>query len=208
MSDIKPPNSVLLNALGVTGGALGSRQPPAVPKIPLPRPRPATVVDQAHAQFPILKRLGVSYTQSPGRSDNFLEFWPSDEPGDASFKRPAALPMGKPGIELYRKDTRPIDIMGDVASHYLVGKDPVVTQVYNQFSQTLQPWQEQNLRAQYDYAKKSEGEKRPYEQWKQVSGLPAYFRGYAFQQWGPEAKKYYTPEQLRLFDAMVGYLSK
>lgn len=186
---------------------LGAPAPLPLPP-PLPRPRPQTVFDKASAEYPVLKSLGIGYTQSPGRSGAMLEFWPSDEPGSPDMPRPKSLPLGKPGVEVYSNKVRPIDIMGDVASHHMVNSDPVVSRTYQAFAKSLEPWQEQNLRNQYEYAKKNEGERRSYADWKERSGLPAYFRGYAFQQWGDQAAQYYTPQQLQLLDAMMGYLRK
>lgn len=180
---------------------------PALPP-PLPRPRPPTVFDKASAEYPILKSMGLGYTQSPVRSDAMLEFWPPGEPGAPDMPRPRTLPLGQPGIEVYSDKVRPIDIMGDVASHYMVTSDPVVARTYKAFTNSLQPWQEQNLRGQYEYARKNEGERRSYSDWKERSGVPAYFRGYAFQQWGDDASQFYTPEQLQILDAMMGYLKR
>ena len=48
-------------------------------------------------------------------------------------------------------------------------------------------------------------ESRPYEEWLKASGMPAYFRGYTFNQWD-DAKDMYTPEQLKILDAVQSYL--
>lgn len=164
------------------------------------------VVQQANSEYPILKQLGIPYTIDKGPADgSYLEFWPPDEEGDPTYPRPKTLPVGKPGIQVLRNDTRPIDVLGDVVSHYLVNTDPTIKGYYQQFQQSLTPQQRQNLVGQYKYAEKNEGEKRPFPEWEQTSGLPAYFRGYAFQQW-PNAKAMYTPEQLQMFDTMIKYL--
>jgi quinol monooxygenase YgiN len=83
--------------------------------------------------------------------------------------------------------------------------DPRVKGYYEQFAKSITPQQEQRLRLQYQHAQQREGEQRPYEQWREMSGLPAYFRGYAFQQW-KDAAQLYTPEQLKMFDSMMSYL--
>jgi hypothetical protein len=97
--------------------------------------------------------------------------------------------------------------MGDVASHHLRYTDPVVKRAYDQFEQSLTPEQNARLKEQYQYAKKNEGETRPFDQWREHSGLPGYFRGYAFQQWD-QPEQLYTPEQLKSFDAMMNYLRR
>jgi hypothetical protein len=172
-----------------------------------PGPNSPTVLDQAREQYPILKGVDLGYTENPNNSGNYLEFWPPGETGDDKYPRPQALPMEKPGLEINRSDTRPIDVLGDVVSHHLVNTDPKISQYYQQFKGSLTPDQNDILREQYQRAQQHEGEKRPYDQWAETAGLPAYFRGYAFQQWpAEEASKYYTPEQLGRFDEMMGYL--
>src|SRR5229473_6267124 len=67
---------------------------------------------------------------------------------------------------------------------------------YDSFSQSRTKEQKDRLIDQYLYARRNEGEKRPYADWEKISGIPAYFRGYAFKQWPDEFNaKAYTPEQ-------------
>jgi hypothetical protein len=41
-----------------------------------------------------------------------------------------------------------------------------------------------------------------------MTGLPAYFRGYAFKQWPDEFnERAYTPEQREMFDRMMNQLT-
>ena len=49
-------------------------------------------------------------------------------------------------------------------------------------------------------------EKRPYEQWYQMTGLPEMFRGYTFNQFGQNAEQMYTPQQLETLNAVRQYL--
>ena len=68
--------------------------------------------------------------------------------------------------------------------------------------------QKERLKGQYGHYVSKEGEKRPYEQWEQMTGLPAYFRGYPFKQWADEFNQVaYTPEQREMFDRMMNQLS-
>lgn len=176
----------------------------------------ASVFDQALQQFPILQGLGLSVQQSPGRSDApgsspgqaVLEFWRPGEPGSPETPRPEGLPLDAPGVEIYSDKTRPIDVLGDVVSHHLVDTDPRVAGYYKQFRDSLTDWQRNRLRSQYETSQKQFGEERPFEQWLESSGLPAYFRGYAFDQWGDGAKRMYTPGQIAMFDEMMGYLQQ
>jgi Spy/CpxP family protein refolding chaperone len=94
-----------------------------------------------------------------------------------------------------------------VTSHQLVKNDPQVQQHYQSFVNSLTPEQEQRLNSQYEHSVQNFGETRPFEQWKEISGLPAYFRGYAFQQWPEDFnERAYTPEQRAKFDQMLQYL--
>ena len=134
-----------------------------------------------------------------------LEFWQPGDEGDKDQPRPKDLPLDKPGVEVYSDKTRPIDILGDAVSHYMVNTDPKIKGYYQQFQHSLTPEQKNRLQEQYKWDQDKEGDKRPYPQWEQESGLPAYFRGYAFQQWA-NPQKLYTPGQLKMFDDMMGYL--
>ncbi|HKJ73776.1 MAG TPA: hypothetical protein VKA19_06635, partial [Alphaproteobacteria bacterium] len=163
------------------------------------------VYREAASKYPILKNLGISAISTPKKDRGYLEFWPPNETGGSDYPRPNTLPMGKPGIEIYRNDTRPIDVLGDVVSHYLVGKDPTVTKAYDKFVSSMTPEQKSRLKDNYQWAKDHENEKRPYAEWAKTSGIPAYFRGYTFDQW-KNAKKLYTPKQIKRLDKLRSYL--
>ena len=140
--------------------------------------------------------------QSQGRA---LEFWPPNEPGAPNMPRPQSLPMGQPGIENF--SGRPQDVVGDYVSHWGVNNDKQLSNYYSRFKNSLNIDQQQRLVDQYGYSKQNFGEKRPYPKWEQDSGMPAYFRGYAFDQWD-NPDKLYTPDQTSMFDAMVKYLGR
>lgn len=165
------------------------------------------VFQKAMKEYPILNRMDLMYKNNPGAGNGMLEFWPPDESGTPQYPRPVDFPMGKAGVEVYDQNTRPIDILGDVVSHQLVQTDPTIKQHYEEFQQSMTPDQQSRLREQYQYAQQNEGEKRPFDQWSKLSGVPAYFRGYPFQQWD-NPQELYTPEQMKKFDAMMEYLRK
>lgn len=173
------------------------------------------LLDQARERYPILKNYDYGYTEKFRPNAGFLEHW---EPGDAGVApsstqsldalRPQQLPMDKPGLEIRDPNTRPIDILGDIVSHNLINTDPVVKQAYDKLQGSMNPAQQAILQDQYEYAKKHEGETRPFEDWKTATGMPGFFRGYAFQQWPKEFNdKAYTPEQRDDLDKLVKYLS-
>lgn len=168
--------------------------------------QPSSLMARTQAQYPVLQQYDIPYTSSIGRSPNYLESWAAGETGSPSFQRPAQLPLDKFGVENYRADTKPIDVLGDVVSHQLINTDPKVKQVYSDFTASLEPWQKDRLRKQYAHAQASFGEKRPFDAWAESSGVPAYFRGRPFQQW-PDSDDMYTPKQREMLDGMMRYLS-
>lgn len=181
-----------------SGGSAGllSNHPPA----------PPNVFERAVQQFPIISKFGVKGILNPNGGQGYMEFWPPGETGTPDQPRPEMF-GNAPGVEIYRTDTRPIDVLGDVVSHYLVQKDPKIASYYQQFQASITPLQRKVLHEQYQWAQKNEGEARPYEVWRETSGLPALFRGYAFQQWPKEfTDKVYTEDQRKMFDQMMGYL--
>ncbi len=167
----------------------------------------SSLFEQTLAEYPMLRDTDVLYKESHGARPGFLEFWPPTEPGSPEAPRPKEFPMGKAGVEIYDPKTRPIDLLGDIVSHHLVETDPILKTFYQQFEHSLTPRQRETLQKQYVYAKENFGEKRPYADWEKHSGLPGYFRGYAFDQW-KDSERWYEPEQLKMFDQMMSYLRR
>ncbi len=168
---------------------------------------PPNLLAQAQQQYPVLGGQNYGYVENFQQGGGFLEHWAPGEPGAPTAARPSQLPMNQYGLEIRNPATRPIDVLGDIVSHQMVQTDPQIKQIYEKFQQSLTPQQQQLLVEQYEHAKKNEGEQRPFEDWKQASGLPALFRGYAFDQWPKDfTDKVYTPEQKQMFDGMMQYL--
>lgn len=163
------------------------------------------LLDQARDQYPILKNHDIGYTEAFGRSKGYLESWPAGEEGGQDLPRPKELAPDKFGIEIYDKKTRPIDVLGDVVSHKLINDDPKIKQHYEEFQDSMKPWQKKNLKAQFEHDKREYGEDRSYDDWEKSSGMPAYFRGYPFKQWD-DPKEMYTPGQMKKLDKMMDYL--
>jgi hypothetical protein len=185
-----------------------------------PPPDPSTsqspnLLQQAQSQYPVLKNYDYGYVENFQPNAGYLEHWDPNDAGVAPTSpesldrlRPSDLPMDKPGLEIRDPTTRPIDILGDIASHHMVNDDPVVKGAYQDLQNSMTPAQQDILQDQYDYAKKNEGETGSYEDWKQRAGMPGFFRGYTFQQWPKEFNdKAYTPEQRQKLDKLMGYLS-
>ena len=172
---------------------------------------PKGVVEEAIEQYPILKNIGIksSYSYNPKQKVyGGLEFWPADETGTSDYPRPKEIPTGQIGVQIFNKDNvRPIDVLGDVASHHMIYNDPTMKQYYNQFLDSMTPAQKERLKGDYQHAVENQGEKRPFEQWAEISRLPGYFRGYTFDQWPEDfTSKVFTEDQIKLFDEVRSYL--
>lgn len=154
--------------------------------------------DRALVQYPYLKDKNISYINTPNEKDNrYLEFWPPNEEGAPDMPRPKELPINNVGIQVIKQSTTPTDILADYVSHYGVNTDKQLSKLYKDFEKATPKKQ---MEDRYNYHVKKYGEDRPYEQWYQSTGLPEMFRGYTFNQWGENAKDYYSPEQLKVLD--------
>jgi hypothetical protein len=192
--------------------------PPANIPPPQPQTTSATAADRAQEiaartrdsfgsvarDYPVVQKQEIITAPAPpGRQ---LEYWSPNEPGTPQRPRPASIPMDQAGLEI-PADTPPMDILGDIVSHHMIKKDPVIKKYYESFVDSLTPEQKQTLQAQFMYYQKNEGETRKYADWEKNTGLPAYFRGYAFNQWSPDViREAYTPEQISHFNQMMLYL--
>jgi len=97
--------------------------------------------------------------------------------------------------------------MGDVASHELVNTDPIISDHYRQFKESMTMEQIARLNEQYQFARQNYGEKRDFDEWSEMSGMPGWFRGYAFDQW-EHPEEMYTQDQIKRFDEMMEYLKR
>ena len=84
--------------------------------------------NQAQQEYPALQGLGLNYKYNPGGGPGLLESWPADEEGTTEHPRPPEFPLGQQGMEVYDPKTRPIDLMGDAASHFMINSDPTIKQ--------------------------------------------------------------------------------
>lgn len=187
--------------------------PQSIQPVVLPQLAPAiktvapqqNLYQQALTMYPKLNDFPVMYKESftTDKKKPFLEFYPTQE-----TMRPTEFPIDKFGVEVFRKNTKPTDIAADIVSHGMVKSDETLKKIYTDFAASLNnPKQQARLKEQYAYAVKNEGEKRPYDKWLEMSGLPAYFRGYAFKQWDQKfVDKAYTPAQKKMLDDAIDYL--
>lgn len=187
---------------------------PSMAQAPIFAPQPPNLLQQAQQQYPVLKGQDYGYMENFRPNAGYLEHWdPGDagsaptSPNDLNSLRPAALPLDKPGLEIRDPNTRPIDILGDIASHHLRFTDPVVKGAYQDLQNSMTPQQNDILQDQYQYAQKNEGETGSYDDWKERAGMPGFFRGYTFQQWPKDFNdKAYTPAQRSKLDDLMTYL--
>ena len=169
----------------------------------------AMLWEKTKKEYPYLADKELQFKYSPTKKSlGGIEFFDPEETGSPESPRPKEFVMGKPGVEVYNTNTRPLDILADYVSHYGVKVDPTLSSAYQQFSQSLTPRQKQILKNQYEYYQKDPKfrETRPYEDWESISGLPGYFRGYTFNQW-KKGQGEYTPEQLKNLDQVRKYLN-
>lgn len=167
----------------------------------------AGVVEQAITQYPILAGLGIKSSYDYGAHPGYLEFWNKTEEGTSNYQRPSNIPLGSIGLQILSQKTTPTDVLADVASHYLRKTDPTVKSYYQQFVNSLTPMQHQRLQEDYAYSRAHEGETRPFGEWLQTTRLPAYFRGYTFNQWPSSfTSKLFTPQQIAIFNKVRSYL--
>jgi len=163
--------------------------------------------EKAKTDYPYLSDKDIYFKYTPNQGRGYLEFYHPDEPGSPEYPRPKELPMGKVGIEVFDPSTKPLDILADYVSHYGVESDPYLSERYQRFTQSMTPDQNKRLQEQYKYYQEHPEykEQRAYEEWAKASGLPAYFRGYTFNQW-PDSTQMYTPEQLDVLNQVRSYL--
>jgi hypothetical protein len=175
------------------------------------------LLEQARAQYPVLKNQDYGYVENFRPGAGGLEHW---EPGDKgtdeaasdgqfNVPRPNGLPLDKPGLEIRDPTTQPMGVLADIVSHGMRKTDPVVKAAYEKLQASMTPHQLDILKDQYEYSKENEGEKGSFDDWKERSGMPAFFRGYTFQQWPKEFNdKAYTPEQRADLDGLMSYLGR
>ena len=160
--------------------------------------------DKAQTEYPYLADKNIAFEYAPSadpKENRLLEFYAPDEPGDPNSPKPASF-AGRPGVQVLSPQVRPIDILADYVSHYGVNTDPKLQQLYQQFSQQVDPAQ---MQQRYQYHQQNLGEKRPYEDWYKQTGLPEYFRGYTFNQW-EKPEEMYNPQQLQTLNLVRQYL--
>ena len=168
--------------------------------------RGAVLLDQAKKQYPILNKVPMQFAYQPkdvkAPEGAMLE---SYLPGETD--RPKSFPLNQFGMAVFSPKTTPKDILGDVVSHYMIQNDPTVKAAYESFLQGLTPQNQSFLQELYKEAQVREGEKRSFDEWTKMTGIPSMFRGYMFDQYAPaEFSKAYTPEQIAAFDKLKTYL--
>ena len=171
-------------------------------------PAPDDIIGQAKKQYPVLNNPNLHFLYTPRSGPNvpYLETFPPGEGGDPDEPRPSQFPMDKYGIQVYKADTQPVNVLGDAVVHMMRYTDPTIKKYYSDFEQSLTPEQEAILHRQYQHHVQYNGEKRPYQEWYEKSGLTQLFGGYAFGGTKKWPESYYTPEQLKMFDSMMQYL--
>jgi hypothetical protein len=160
----------------------------------------------ALTQYPILGKQNIAYSYQPEDIKNppgGLEFYDPKED-----QRPKGMPQGRQGIAVFNPSTKPSDLLADWVSHYGRKNDPTISRHYNMFVKSMTPKQKQVLQEQYQYAQKNFGEKRPFKQWAEVSGIPSWYRGHLFNQWPKEfVQNMFEPAQIQMLNKIRPYLN-
>lgn len=183
--------------------AFPSQLRPDVPTTSAPHYPSTSLKAQLAVKYPGLVPYLNNFTfvhSTPDNTDRELEYYGKGE-GDSPNP-------GMPTIQLFGGQ-RLRDVAGEIVSHNLArGNDQRLTGLYNHFVRSLNnPAQIQRLHEQYQWAQKNEGEARPYAQWANISGIPAYFRGYTFNQWPSSvSSSFYTPKQISLLNQVRSYI--
>lgn len=159
------------------------------------------VIEQAKGMYPILNNTNLQFAFTPNQYDTRkLEFWPPGESGSGSSRRPESIPEDMVGIQVINPSVKPLDILGEYVSHWAVNNDPELSKLYGQFRDSLTMEQ---MQKRYKEHQRLYGEKRPFEQWLGIAGIPELFRGYTFEQFPQSSyNKLYTEDQLSILDAI------
>ena len=174
-------------------------------------PNDSNIVQKALEQYPILKKMGLqgTYTDIPGKYGG-IESWPPGESGEPGYERPIDLPLDKFGVQVFKSGgvggpLKPIDVLADAVSHHLVNDDPKLKQFYQDFKDSLTDQQKEKL--QKDYERDHPEKDIPFNQYVEHDRLPAFFRGYTFNQWPEEfTSKLFNKKQIRIFDKVRDYV--
>ena len=164
----------------------------------------SSLLEQAKAKYPYMKDANLGFVMTPDdiEKTGHLEYWSSREPGTPQRPRPFALPLGQSGLQVFNPNVRLEDIFGDYVSHEAVETDPKLKAMYEKFTKSVP---DTTMRARYQMHQKRQGENRPYELWRDLTGLPEYFRGYVFNQW-ENPRQLYNREQLQQLDKIKQYI--
>ena len=190
---------------------------PAPAPIALPAASPAprapdyatTLLQDAQAKYAFIKQHNpvVSVAPRPDPSgpyaNDYAETWLPGDSGDAKTPRPANVPLGGVGVQVYRPNAFGPD---DLAAEML-HVDPVANQARGQLMQSLSASQMRALKeASDDYAVTlAGGESR---QKAMQNALDSALRGYTVGQWPAEtnASMRYTPYQLQILNNLKSYM--
>ncbi len=178
----------------------------------------ANLLKKAREKYPILNegnmQQDVQYSYNPLNNPDkygYLEYYSGTETGSPEHPRPETAQYGQPAVEIRSDQVTPDMVMGDVASHELINTDPIVSDHYRQFLESMTPEQREKQLQQYYWHQMNYNENRGFDKWRDMTGDSGYFRAYPFKQWGSDPKVYekmYTPQQRNKLDSLVKYLKQ
>lgn len=140
------------------------------------------LLNKAKSKYGFLKDKPLKVIVNPKTDRGYAEFWFNDDPGGDEYKRPADIPMGQYGIEIYKPDQfNEDDLAGEV-----LHADPIARKTADAITSTLNEEQLKELAlnaVDYQYSIELGMPKERAIQ-NAVDGL---IRGYVVGQWPKEA---------------------
>ena len=151
------------------------------------------VLSRIKEEYPMFSNIVVRDLRDQGISDGRrMEYYSSED-----------SPTGEKMIDIFDPELQGEELQNAIVGEFLHSA-PELSKEFDDLRSLLQnlktPQQHQDDLYRYEYAKENFGEERPFEKWLDVSGLDAFIRGYAVNQWEPE---YYTDAQKIVIDQMM-----
>lgn len=162
-------------------------------------PNPQDLLNEAKAKYGFIAQHNPIVVSNPGAGEgNYAETWPAGEPGDKQYPRPAGIPLGRHGIEIYR----PHEFDSTDLAAELLHVDPHSEQTRNAIIKSMTPEQIKQLaNSSKDYQVTTEKDR------KLQNGVDAFLRGRVF---GQRTSSNFdpTPFQQYYIDALKNYVVK
>lgn len=157
--------------------------------------------DNVYKRHPRLKQY--DFNVIPGQGPGYAEFYSPDERDNPT--------PGRPTIEIRKQDLEGRELENVIAGdalHHMGRADPEFKKMREQYRNSMSEEAKAQQKGRYEYSQKNFGEKRPYDQWFEASGLDAPIRGHLFPDENAEFKENwpYSDPQKYVLGRMQRYL--